>query len=45
MIDGIVDRREIRPFLIKSLDFMMNPNISEDLQVSSFKFQVADSQT
>jgi acetyl-CoA carboxylase carboxyl transferase subunit beta len=45
MIDGIVDRREIRPFLIKSLDFMMNPNISEKSQASSFKFQVADSQT
>ena len=43
MIDAIVDRRQIRPFLIKSLDFMMNPNIAERSQVPSFKFQVADS--
>src|SRR5438067_1890808 len=45
MVDEIVDRREMRPFLIKSLDFMMNPNITEKSQVSSFKFQVADPQT
>jgi acetyl-CoA carboxylase carboxyl transferase subunit beta len=45
MVDEIVDRRKMRPFLIKSLDFMMNPNISEKSQVSGFKFQVADSQT
>src|SRR6185436_8403560 len=45
MIDAIVDRRQMRPFLIKSLNFMMNPNINEKSQVSlSFKFQVADSQ-
>jgi len=35
----------MRPFLIKSLDFMMNPNITEKFQVPSFKFQIADSQT
>lgn len=40
MIDAIVDRREMRPFLTKSLNFMMNPNISERSQVPSFKFQV-----
>ena len=45
MIDAIIDRRQMRPFLIKSLNFMMNPNISERPQVSSFKFQVADSGT
>src|SRR5256714_7828405 len=45
MIDEIVDRRQMRPFLIKSLDFMMNPNSSEKFQLPSFKFQVADSQT
>jgi acetyl-CoA carboxylase carboxyl transferase subunit beta len=45
MIDAILDRRELRPFLIKSLQFMMNPNIAEKSQVSGFKFQVADSQT
>ncbi|HZI48528.1 MAG TPA: acetyl-CoA carboxylase carboxyltransferase subunit beta, partial [Pyrinomonadaceae bacterium] len=41
MIDEIVDRREMRNFLIKSLDFMMNPDISEKSQVQSFKFQVS----
>src|SRR5438270_8337900 len=41
MIDEIVDRRQMRPFLIKSLDFMMNPNISEKSQVSGLKFQVS----
>ncbi len=41
MIDAIVDRRQMREFLIKSLDFMMNPDINEKSQVSSLKFQVA----
>jgi len=41
MVDEIVDRREMRPFLIKSLDFMMNPNITEKSHVANLKFQVA----
>jgi acetyl-CoA carboxylase carboxyl transferase subunit beta len=41
MIDGIVDRREMRQFLVKSLDFMMNPDISDKSGVSSLKFQVS----
>jgi acetyl-CoA carboxylase carboxyl transferase subunit beta len=41
MIDEIVDRREMRSFLIKSLDFMMNPDIADKSQVSGLKFQVA----
>jgi len=45
MIDEIIDRRQMRPFLIKSLGFMMNPNRPEKSQVSGFKFQVADSRT
>ncbi len=45
MIDAIVDRREIRNFLIKSLDFMMNPDIGEKSQVSGLKFQVSASET
>ncbi|HYX31159.1 MAG TPA: acetyl-CoA carboxylase, carboxyltransferase subunit beta [Pyrinomonadaceae bacterium] len=45
MIDAIVDRRQMRPFLIKSLDFMMNPNLAEKSQISGFKFQVADAST
>jgi len=42
MIDAIVDRRQMRPFLTKSLDFMMNPNINEKFQHPSYKFQVAN---
>jgi acetyl-CoA carboxylase carboxyl transferase subunit beta len=45
MVDAIVDRREVRDFLIKSLDFMMNPDIGEKSQVPSFKFQVSASET
>jgi acetyl-CoA carboxylase carboxyl transferase subunit beta len=45
MIDAVIDRREIRPFLIKSLGFMMNPSINERSHVQGFKFQVANSQT
>jgi len=30
MLDAIVDRREIRPFVIKLLSFMMNPEIREE---------------
>ena len=41
MIDAIVDRREMKPFIIKSLDFMMNPDLNEKSQVSSLKFQVS----
>jgi len=43
MLDAIVDRRQLRPFMIKSLDFMMNPDINEKFQVSSLKFQISAS--
>jgi acetyl-CoA carboxylase carboxyl transferase subunit beta len=43
MVDAIVDRREMRDFLIQSLDFMMNPDISDKSQAPSFKFQVSQS--
>jgi acetyl-CoA carboxylase carboxyl transferase subunit beta len=43
MIDAVVDRREMRPFIIKSLDFMMNPDLSEKSQVSGLKFHVSAS--
>lgn len=43
MIDAVVDRREMRDFLIKSLNFMMNPDLSEKSQVSGLKFQVSAS--
>jgi acetyl-CoA carboxylase carboxyl transferase subunit beta len=41
MIDAIVDRREMRDFLIKSLNFMMNPDLTEKFQTASLKFQVS----
>src|SRR5215475_3797820 len=43
MIDAIIDRRQLRPFLIKSLDFMMNPDIGDKFQVSNLKFHVSAS--
>ncbi len=43
MLDAIVDRREMRAFIIKSLDFMMNPDLSDKSQVSGHKFQVSAS--
>ena len=32
MLDAIVDRRELRDFIIKTLNFMMNPEIRSDLE-------------
>src|SRR5438309_2468389 len=42
MIDAIVDRREMRTFIVKSLDFMMNPDITRESteKFSGLKFQV-----
>src|SRR5262252_3570721 len=45
MVDAIVDRRQLREFLTKSLDFMMNPNIADKSQLSNLKFQVATTST
>jgi acetyl-CoA carboxylase carboxyl transferase subunit beta len=43
MLDGIVDRRELRPYIIKALGFMMNPDITREsnAQLSGLKFQVS----
>ncbi len=43
MIDAIIDRREMRPFIVKSLDFMMNPDITRESteKFSGLKFQVS----
>ena len=43
MIDAIVDRREMRPYIIKALHFMMNPDITSasTAQLSGLKFQVS----
>src|SRR5437016_7263207 len=45
MIDAIVDRREMRDFIVKALDFMMNPDLAREdtAPVSSFRFQVSSS--
>jgi acetyl-CoA carboxylase carboxyl transferase subunit beta len=45
MIDGIIDRRELRDFVIRSLDFMMNPDLSREdkADTAAFKFQVSES--
>ena len=42
MIDAIVDRREMRAYIIKALNFMMNPDITSEstAQLSGLKFQV-----
>ena len=43
MIDAIIDRREMRPFIVKSLNFMMNPDITRESteKFSGLKFQVS----
>lgn len=43
MLDAIVDRREMRAFIIKSLDFMMNPDLTRESteKFSGLKFQVS----
>jgi acetyl-CoA carboxylase carboxyl transferase subunit beta len=42
MIDAIVDRREMRDYIVKALNFMMNPDITSEstAQLSGLKFQV-----
>jgi acetyl-CoA carboxylase carboxyl transferase subunit beta len=42
MIDAIVDRREMRQYLIGALNFMMNPDITSEstAQLSGLKFQL-----
>ncbi len=37
MLDAIVDRRELRDFVIKTLNFMMNPEIRNELEVERTK--------
>src|SRR6266513_3619646 len=43
IIDEIVDRREIRPYIIKALDFMMNPDITSKSTAlaTGLKFEVS----
>ncbi len=37
MLDAIVDRRELRDFIIKTLNFMMNPEIHSELKMQQAK--------
>jgi acetyl-CoA carboxylase carboxyl transferase subunit beta len=37
MLDAIVDRRELREFIIKTLNFMMNPEIHAELEVETMQ--------
>lgn len=41
MLDGIIDRREMRQFIVQTLDFMMNPQIADTSHASAHKFQVS----
>src|SRR6266850_928783 len=41
MVDDIVDRREMREFIIKLLDFMMNPDISRQTLTAATQSQEA----
>jgi acetyl-CoA carboxylase carboxyl transferase subunit beta len=41
MIDDIVDRRQMREFIIKLLDFMMNPDISRQMPAAATQSQHA----
>ncbi|HEX8097163.1 MAG TPA: acetyl-CoA carboxylase carboxyltransferase subunit beta, partial [Pyrinomonadaceae bacterium] len=40
MLDAVVDRREIRAFIIKMLDFMMNPEIHQESEAEMSLRQV-----
>jgi len=37
MLDAIVDRRELRAFIIKTLNFMMNPEIRAELEMEKLQ--------
>jgi acetyl-CoA carboxylase carboxyl transferase subunit beta len=41
MIDAIVDRREIRAYIIKLLNFMMNPEISSSSEIERLRTRAA----
>jgi hypothetical protein len=41
MIDAIVDRREIRSYVIKLLGFMMNPEIHGEPEVEKVRSRAA----
>jgi acetyl-CoA carboxylase beta subunit len=37
MVDAIVDRRELRDYIIKLLNFMMNPEISSSSEIERLR--------
>src|SRR5438094_10399407 len=41
MLDAIVDRREMRDFIIKLLNFMMNPDISSVSEIERLRTRAA----
>src|SRR5213593_425667 len=43
MLDAIVDRRELRDFIIKTLSFMMNPEISSSSEMERLRTRSASS--
>src|SRR5882762_9781431 len=43
MIDAIVDRREIRDFILKLLNFMMNPEIRSELEMEKLRTRATSS--
>ena len=44
MIDAIVDRREIRDYIIKLLNFMMNPEIPTESEMGRLRTRTASGQ-
>ena len=41
MVDAIVDRREIRAFIIKLLNFMLNPEITSSSEIERLRTRAA----
>src|SRR5881296_2232712 len=44
MVDAIVDRRELRNYIIKLLNFMMNPEISSISEIERLRTRASSSQ-
>ena len=44
MVDAIVDRREIRDYIIKLLNFMMNPEIPTESEMGRLRTRTASGQ-
>ena len=44
MVDAIVDRREIRDYIIKLLNFMMNPEISSSSEIERLRTRATSGQ-